>query len=389
VYIKELELTDFRSFRGTHRVCFYPGLNGIIGANGAGKSNLLEAVRFALEPSYGIYHGPREGLVWKDGAGRCSVTLTLSSVCGKKGDVTLRRSLSLAGEPGKSPRTYLHVDGNRCKLSEYHEMIRSLCLSDFDAFCNIDDDLGIRRMNVLQDVLLRKSGVAGKKIRSLCIGKDIMNVERHFMVKAQEEIRKTIKLNNQSEDFGECERIGEMINAVSERMNGMDERIAGLERLKMDGVKQEISRFMELAAPIHSSMTGGWRMRLDIDEGEQLRAFACRPGGREMGYDFLSAGDRMQFLLSIALALGKFREHPVLVFDQVDWYLDRTRADRAGAELKKAGTERQIIMVSMSRASIRHADSVLGVTMGRDGGSEAVGGAAGIAEEDRDEVRAL
>mgnify|MGYP000596944186 CR=1 FL=1 len=45
--ITHLELEDFKSY-AAERIDFHPGTNAIIGANGAGKSSLLEAIGFAL-----------------------------------------------------------------------------------------------------------------------------------------------------------------------------------------------------------------------------------------------------------------------------------------------------------------------------------------------------
>lgn len=48
VYIKRVELTNFKSFGGTTKIPLLPGFTVVSGPNGSGKSNILDALLFAL-----------------------------------------------------------------------------------------------------------------------------------------------------------------------------------------------------------------------------------------------------------------------------------------------------------------------------------------------------
>jgi chromosome segregation protein len=48
VRIRQIELFGFKSFRDHTRLSFNPGLNAIVGPNGCGKSNVADAIRWAL-----------------------------------------------------------------------------------------------------------------------------------------------------------------------------------------------------------------------------------------------------------------------------------------------------------------------------------------------------
>ena len=48
MYIKRVELTNFKSFGGTTGVPLLPGFTVISGPNGSGKSNILDALLFCL-----------------------------------------------------------------------------------------------------------------------------------------------------------------------------------------------------------------------------------------------------------------------------------------------------------------------------------------------------
>jgi chromosome segregation protein len=49
--IRRLKLTGFKSFVEPTELRIEPGLTGIVGPNGCGKSNLLEAIRWVMGES--------------------------------------------------------------------------------------------------------------------------------------------------------------------------------------------------------------------------------------------------------------------------------------------------------------------------------------------------
>ncbi|MFQ3613341.1 MAG: AAA family ATPase, partial [Cyanobacteriota bacterium] len=48
MYVKQIELTRFKSFGSTTSMPLLPGFTVISGPNGSGKSNILDAILFAL-----------------------------------------------------------------------------------------------------------------------------------------------------------------------------------------------------------------------------------------------------------------------------------------------------------------------------------------------------
>ena len=51
MHIRRLKLSGFKSFVEPAELRIEPGLTGVVGPNGCGKSNLLEAIRWAMGES--------------------------------------------------------------------------------------------------------------------------------------------------------------------------------------------------------------------------------------------------------------------------------------------------------------------------------------------------
>ena len=48
LYLESLQLTGFKTFAGMTRIEFAEGMTAIVGANGSGKSNLVDALKWVL-----------------------------------------------------------------------------------------------------------------------------------------------------------------------------------------------------------------------------------------------------------------------------------------------------------------------------------------------------
>lgn len=88
--ITELRLTGFKSFVDTARAPIEPGLTGVVGPNGCGKSNLLEAVRWVMgaTSAKSMRASDMEDVIFSGSAGRparehAEVTLVLNEAAGR------------------------------------------------------------------------------------------------------------------------------------------------------------------------------------------------------------------------------------------------------------------------------------------------------------------
>lgn len=118
--ITSIELTGFKSFHRKTRLEFHKGSNGIVGPNGCGKSNVIDAVRWVIgeQNPRMLRAGSMEDLI-SDGTvslkpvGMAEVVMTLADVPGAGfGEVSITRRYFRDGES-----RYL-INGTACRLKD-------------------------------------------------------------------------------------------------------------------------------------------------------------------------------------------------------------------------------------------------------------------------------
>lgn len=123
MYLSNLTVFGFKSFIDRVTIEFQPGLTALVGPNGCGKSNILDAIRWVLgEQSAKALRGDRmedmifAGNTHRKAVGMAEVSLTLSNVDGQLAvpyeEVTITRRLYRSGES-----EYL-LNQNICRLKD-------------------------------------------------------------------------------------------------------------------------------------------------------------------------------------------------------------------------------------------------------------------------------
>src|SRR3990172_8977147 len=106
--IRSLELIGFKSFYEKTTIQFQDGINAIVGPNGCGKSNILDAIRWVLGEQ-----NPRR--LRAEGMEEVSLALTDVSHKGYE-EVVIKRRLFRSGE------SEYYINGTPCRLKDITEM---------------------------------------------------------------------------------------------------------------------------------------------------------------------------------------------------------------------------------------------------------------------------
>jgi chromosome segregation protein len=136
LYIKSLELENFKSFGGLKTIPFLPGFTVITGPNGSGKSNISDAILFSLGPksSKVIRAGKLSDLIFNGGgegqaAKKCRVTLTLDNtdreISIEDDEIRLTRVIKQSSDNCYS---YFYVNGKSSSLGEFDDILSSIGL---------------------------------------------------------------------------------------------------------------------------------------------------------------------------------------------------------------------------------------------------------------------
>ncbi|KAK6590509.1 SMC3 SMC type chromosomal ABC ATpase [Cryptosporidium xiaoi] len=135
MYIIELRIRGFKTYRDETIISFHPGCNCIVGLNGSGKSNVLAAIQFLLSGNFGTTIAEKRSLL-HEGLGspvsETSVEILLDNV---------GRRLSMYDEDIVSiKRTF----NNSSQREDWHICGRNVTRKDFDS---ILESCGISRNN--------------------------------------------------------------------------------------------------------------------------------------------------------------------------------------------------------------------------------------------------
>ncbi len=125
MHIKELQLTGFKSFHGKTTLQFSPGMNAVIGPNGCGKTNILDALRWVLgEQSFSLLRCARNedlvfgGTVEVPATNYADVRLVLagSEVPRYGSEIEIRRRFFRSGE------SEYYLNRQPCRLKDIQEV---------------------------------------------------------------------------------------------------------------------------------------------------------------------------------------------------------------------------------------------------------------------------
>ncbi len=307
IYLEDVNIEGFKSFSEETNMSFQPGIGVIIGNNGVGKSNILDAIVWALgendldrircyEQQELFFAGSKD----YPPAPKIRVELFL-----KEGDNKDASGIRLARERTQNGEDRYWIDKTRYERDAYRQKLDAYhlkhCLST------------IIRQEQINDILQ-------------------LDPWQRF-----DNIRQMLNLPSEAEILG-C--LQDVIGPLFQRYMSY---LIPLGEVKLDVISKNGNRGLEIEVNL--------------------------PGNRLRRAHQLSGGEKSITSLALKLAIFHQLESPFFLLDEVEPSLDYTNHKSMQAFLKDVADSKQLIMITHLRSTIALANTVHGVRTRWDGSS--------------------
>ncbi len=307
IYLEDVNIEGFKSFSEKTNMSFQPGIGVIIGNNGVGKSNILDAIVWVLG---------------ENDLGRIR--------CYEKEELFFAGSKDYA--PASKIRVELLLKHGEEKDAPGIQLIRE------------------RTQNGQDQYWIDKTSYARDAFRQQL---DAYNL-RHCLqtIIRQEQINDVIQLNPRQR----FEYIRQILDLESE-----EETVECIQ----DIIGPLFQRYMSYLIPL-----GEVRLDVISNNGQKgLEVEVNLPGNRLRRAHQLSGGEKSITSLALKLAVFHQLESPFFLLDEVEPSLDYTNHKSMQAFLKDVTDSKQLIMITHLRSTIALANTVHGVRTRWDGSS--------------------
>ncbi len=174
-------------------------------------------------------------------------------------------------------------------------------------------------------------------------------------------------LKETEERHGECVKQRDDIQAAyNDIVHIIEELTAEMETKFTSAFAQINENFKEVFQQLFGGGKG--ELRLDTKETDDpleagIEIYSQPPGKKLQHISLLSGGERALTAISILFAILKLKPMPFCVLDEIEAALDDSNADLLAQYLKKFSDRTQFIVITHKKPTMRHADSIFGVTM--------------------------
>jgi chromosome segregation protein len=307
MHLEDVSIEGFKSFSEETDMSFQPGIGVIIGNNGVGKSNILDAIMWTLGENNldRIRCYERQELFFSGSkqyspAPAARVELLLKDDADKKSP-----GIVLAREMSRDGQNQFQIDDIAYSFDQYQEKLGAL---------NLKDSLQtIIRQEEINDILQ-------------------CNPSQRFDI-----VLSLLGLNNPEE----------------------------LTKMLRQTIEPLFIRYMSYLMPMGEvkieEMTHNDKPGLDLE--------VILPGNRKRRAHQLSGGEKAITSLALKLAIFHQLETPFYLLDEVEPSLDYTNHKSMQAFLKDVASDKQLIMITHLRTTMDLADTLHGVRTRFDGSS--------------------
>ena len=261
MYLKQVELENFKSFGGKLTVPFMEGYTAVTGPNGSGKSNITDAILFVLGPksSKAVRAGKLTDLIFDGGRSKNRAGYTKVSLVFDNTDrlmpwdddiVRLTRYVKLS-DNGQDYSSYFYVNDRKSTMAEFDSLLTKARISA-DGY-NLVQQGDVTRIVQMGNNERRRilDGISG-------IASFDADIEKAKLERSEAELnldRVTIVTDELSHEVKRLEKDREDANKYLEAKEALDiakaqysHRMLQMETAKLDSIRTQIGRISDKIA---------------------------------------------------------------------------------------------------------------------------------------------
>lgn len=247
MYLSKLEILGFKSFAQKTVINFNDGVTSIVGPNGCGKTNIVDAIRWCLgeQRSSALRSDKMENVIFNGTANRkpmgmSEVSLSIENTKGvlptEYSDVTITRRIFRSGES-----EYL-LNKNLCRLKDITNLF-------------MDTGIGANAYSVIE-LKMVETILSSKAEERRTMFEEAAGVNKY-------KLRRRLALRKLDEVKGDLTRVNDIVTEVTKNVNSLERQAkkadrynrhtASLKELELDLAEREYSLFSEKIEEIRKS----------------------------------------------------------------------------------------------------------------------------------------
>ncbi len=173
------------------------------------------------------------------------------------------------------------------------------------------------------------------------------------------------------------EELKEELSRLKRERKNLLRLVSELEAKKREGLLQVFRSIRDNFVVIFGNLSEGGEAELLLENEEDpfaggLIVKARPPNKRFLRLEALSGGEKSLVSMAFIFALQEYDPSPFYLLDEVDQNLDAINAERIARMIRHNSATAQFIQISLRKVSLKEADHIIGVTMGKRGTSEVV-----------------
>ncbi|MDP2301126.1 MAG: chromosome segregation protein SMC [Ignavibacteria bacterium] len=237
MYLKKLDILGFKSFASKTEVSFNKGMTGIVGPNGCGKTNIVDAIRWCLgeQKSSTLRSDKMENVIFNGTAGRkpmgmAEVSLTIENDRGilptEYSEVTISRRIFRSGES-----EYL-LNKNICRLKDITNLF-------------MDTGMGANAYSVIElkmvETILSNKAEERRNMFEEAAGVNKYKLRRRLTLKKLDDVKSDLT------------RVNDIVSEVDKKVNSLERQAkradkynkvsSTLRELEIDLAERELALF--------------------------------------------------------------------------------------------------------------------------------------------------